>query len=310
MNLSVELAPNNKNGLLLKNPVMSASGTFGYGAEYAGLVDVARLGAVVVKGTTLRPRSGNPQPRQTETPAGMLNSVGLENPGVRAVVKKYAPLWKKWPTPVIVNVAGETVDEYAEVASILEGVDGVAGLEINVSCPNVAAGGMQFGKDPHAAAEVTRAVRKATTLPVIIKLSPNVSDIGEIAAAVVEAGADAVSLINTLSGMKIDVSRRKPFLGGVSGGLSGPAIRPVAVYQVYEVAKVVNVPVVGIGGIADTNDALEFLMAGASAVQVGTASFVNPLAMVEVIEGLEQFLQQEGLADINEIIGAAQLMSF
>ena len=305
MNLSVELAPRHKRGLLLANPVMTASGTFGYGTEYAKLMDIQRLGAIICKGTTLRRRRGNPQPRTVETPAGMLNSIGLQNIGVRALIRTKAPVWATWRVPLIVNIAGETVEEYAQVAEALEGVAGVSGIEVNIGCPNVAAGGMEFGKDPQAAAEVTSAVKAATTLPVIVKLTPNVTDIVEIAQAVVEAGADAVSLINTLVGMAIDTAIRKPVLGRVVGGLSGPAIKPVALHMVYQVAQAVSVPVIGCGGIATANDALEFIMAGARAVQVGTANFFHPRASLDVLEGIERFMEKEGISDLAELVGVA-----
>jgi dihydroorotate dehydrogenase (NAD+) catalytic subunit len=304
LNLSVELAPGNKKGLRLANPVMTASGTFGWGTDYAHLFDIQRLGAIVSKGTTLQPREGNPQPRLAETPCGVLNSIGLQNIGVEAVIKEKAPTWANWRVPVIVNIVGETVEEYATLAKRLEGVAGVAGIEVNIGCPNVEAGGAEFGADPQSAAKVTAAVRAAATLPVMVKLTPNTGDIAAVAMAVAEAGADAISLINTLKGMVIDIPRRRPLLGSVSGGLSGPAIKPIAVYMVYSVAQAVKIPVVGIGGIASANDALEFIMAGASAVQVGTASFANPQAPIEVLEGLERFMQAEGIKDIAELIGA------
>lgn len=307
MNLSVELAPHNKRGLQLKNPVMTASGTAGYGMEYAELVDIERLGAIVSKAITLKPRSGNPQIRLAETASGLLNSIGLQNVGVDTLIKEKAPVWATWSVPVIVNIAGESIAEYGELAGKLEGVAGVSGIEINVSCPNVAMGGMEFGKSPEIAAAVTEAVKARTTLPVMVKLTPNVTDITEIARAVVEAGADAISLINTLTGMAIDVSNRKPFLGSVTGGLSGPAIKPIALYMVYQVAQAVDVPIIGCGGIACTDDALEFIMAGASAVQMGTATMVNPNAPLEIVEGMERFMQGEGINDIAELIGAARL---
>lgn len=305
VNMAVELAPRQPSGLRLKNPVMTASGTFGYGMEYAKLVDVNRLGAVVAKGVTLEPRVGNPYPRLAETPAGLLNSIGLENVGLEALLRDKAPIWATWEVPVLANVAGETVDEYARMAEALEGVPGIAGLELNISCPNVDAGGMAFGASPEIAAEVTSAVRSVCHQPLLVKLSPNVGDIAAVALAVEAAGADAVSLVNTFVGMSIDVKARRPFLPRGVGGLSGPAIRPLAVRMVYEVARVVSIPVVGIGGITCAEDALEFLMAGATAVQVGTASFVNPRTCLDVIEGLEAWLAQEGLQDIREIVGAA-----
>lgn len=307
MNLSVELAPYNKRGLQLKNPVMTASGTAGYGMEYAELVDIERLGAIVSKAITLKPRCGNPQIRLAETASGLLNSIGLQNVGVDTLIKEKAPIWSTWDVPVIVNIAGESIAEYGELAHRLEGVAGVSGIEINVSCPNVAMGGMEFGKSPEIAAAVTEAVKSRTTLPVMVKLTPNVTDITEIARAVVEAGADAISLINTLTGMIIDVSTRKPLLGSVSGGLSGPAIKPIALYMVYQVSQAVDVPIIGCGGIASADDALEFIMAGATAIQMGTATMVNPNAPLEVVEGLERFMDSEGINDIAELVGVARL---
>ena len=307
MNLSVELAPHNKRGLQLKNPVMTASGTAGYGMEYAEMVDIERLGAIVSKAITLKPRSGNPQIRLAETASGLLNSIGLQNVGVDTLIKEKAPIWSTWCVPVIVNIAGESIAEYGELAGKLEGVAGVSGIEINVSCPNVAMGGMEFGKSPEIAAAVTEAVKSRTTLPIMVKLTPNVTDITEIARAVVEAGADAISLINTLTGMAIDVSNRKPFLGSVTGGLSGPAIKPIALYMVYQVAQAVDVPIIGCGGIACTDDALEFIMAGATAIQMGTATMVNPSAPLEVVDGLQRFMENEGIDDIAELVGVARL---
>jgi len=306
MNLSVQLAPRNKRGLLLANPVITASGTFGWGAEYEHLFDIQKLGAIVCKGTTLKPREGNPQPRLAETPCGVLNAIGLQNIGVEAVIKEKSPIWAGWRVPVIVNIVGETVEEYAALARKLEGVGGIGGIEVNIGCPNIKAGGAEFGARPDSAAAVTAAVRAATSLPVMVKLTPNTGDIVGVAVAVAEAGADAVSLINTLKGIAIDISKRRPLLGNVSGGLSGPAIKPIAVCMVYEVAGAVKVPVVGIGGIASTSDALEFIMAGASAVQVGTANFTNPKAPLEVLEGIEEFMAKEGVKDISELVGAAR----
>lgn len=304
--LSVELAPRNKRGLFLKNPVMVASGTFGYGLEYAQVFDVQRLGAIITKGTTLRPRRGNPPPRTVETAAGMLNSIGLQNPGIRAVIRDFAPIWATWQVPVVVNIAGETVREYAQLAAALDGVAGVAGIEVNVSCPNVDAGGMEFGRRPAGAAAVTDAVRRATSLPVMVKLTPNVEDIVAVARAVEEAGADAISLINTLTAMAIDVGRRRPVLSRGVGGLSGPAIKPVALYMVYQVAGAVSVPVIGVGGIATANDALEFLMAGAWAIQVGVANFVDPGAPLDIVEGITAYLRKADMAAIGPLIGAAR----
>ena len=306
MKLSVELAPHSQRGLLLQNPVMTAAGTVGYGTEYAKIVDIQRLGAIVCKGTTLAPRPGNPQPRLAETASGLLNSVGLQNIGIDALIKDKAPIWATWKVPVIVNIAGESAEEYAQLARRLEGVAGVSGIEVNIGCPNVAQGGMEFGQSPETAAEVTRAVKAQTALPVIVKLTPNVTDIVPIAQAVAGAGADALSLINTVVGMAIDLTQRKPFLGGVSGGLSGPAIKPIALYMVYRVSQAVEVPVIGCGGISCADDALEFIMAGASAVQIGTANLVDPNAPLEVVEGIERFMQREGISDIAELVGLAK----
>lgn len=306
MNLSVQLAPKNQPGLLLVNPVMTASGTFGYGTEYSHLFDIQRLGAIVCKGTTLEPRDGNPQPRLAETASGLLNSIGLQNIGVKALIKEKAPLWAGWRVPVIVNIAGETTDDYAQLASELEGVTGISAIEVNISCPNIKAGGAEFGTNPESAAAVTASVRAATSLPVLVKLTPNTSDITKIAIAVAEAGADAISLINTLNGMTIDIAKRRPLLGTLSGGLSGPAVKPVALYMVYEVAGAVAVPVVGCGGITTASDAIEFIMAGASAIQVGSAGFTNPRAPLDILLGIEQFMEKEGIVSLTDLIGAAR----
>ena len=258
------------------------------------------------KGTTLEPREGNPQPRVAETACGVLNSIGLQNIGVKALIEEKAPLWASWRVPVIVNIAGETVDDYAQLAGELDGVAGINAIEVNISCPNIKAGGAEFGTSPKSAARVTTAVKAATSLPILVKLTPNTSDIAEVAMAVAEAGADAISLINTLKGIAIDVTKRRPLLGSISGGLSGPAIKPVALYMVYEVAGAVEVPVIGCGGITTASDAIEFIMAGASAIQVGTASFTNPRAPLDVLEGIEKFMEKEGIEDITELIGAAR----
>src|SRR5437764_2283121 len=286
-------------GLVLRSPVMVASGTFGYGFD-APQVDRAALGAIVSKGTTLRPREGNAPTRSAETPSGMLNAIGLQNPGVDFVARVYAPRWAAWDVPVIVNVAGDSVDEYVAVASRLDGVAGVAGLELNISCPNVASG-LQFGIDPKMAAEVTRAVRSVTELPLIVKLTPNVTDIVAIARAVEDAGADAVSAINTYVGMAIDVRRRRPVLSRESGGLSGPAIKPLALHAVWQVAQAVRIPVIGIGGIMTSGDALAFLLAGAVAVQLGTVNYIRPQAAHEVHEGIAVYLQEHGLRNLREL---------
>ena len=306
MNLSVQLAPKDDRGLLLDNPVMTASGTFGYGIEYEELFDIQRLGAIVCKGTTLKPREGNPQPRIVETASGVLNSIGLQNIGVDALIAEKAPVWAGWRVPVIVNIAGETIDDYGRLAERLNGVAGISGLEVNISCPNVSAGGAEFGAYPDTAASVTAAVKKATSLPVLVKLTPNTGDIVAVATAVAEAGADAISLINTLKGMAIDTRTRRPILGNVYGGLSGPAIKPVALHMVYQVAGAVDVPVIGCGGISTAADAIEFILAGASAVQVGTANLTSPRAALYVLEGIEQFMKDEGIGDITELIGATR----
>jgi len=285
---------------------MTASGTFGYGTEYSHMFDIQKLGAIVCKGTTLEPRQGNPQPRLAETACGLLNSIGLQNIGVQALIKEKAPIWASWRVPVIVNIAGETIDDYARLAGKLDGVAGISGIEVNISCPNIKAGGAEFGANPKSAAEVTAAVKTATSLPVLVKLTPNTSDIAEIATAVAEAGADAISLINTLKGIVIDITRRRPLLGSIAGGLSGPAIKPVALYMVYEVAGAVDLPVIGCGGITTASDAIEFIMAGASAIQVGTASFTNPRAPLDVLEGIEQFMEKAGINNLTELIGAAR----
>ena len=285
---------------------MTASGTFGYGTENSHLFDVQQLGAIVCKGTTLEPRDGNPQPRLAETVGGVLNSIGLQNIGVDALIKEKAPVWAGWRVPVIVNIAGETVDDYARLAGRLDGVAGVSAIEVNISCPNVKTGGAEFGANPESAAGVTAAVKAATSLPILVKLTPNTSDIARVAMAVAEAGADAISLINTLRGMAISIAMRRPLLGSITGGLSGPTIKPVALYMVYEVAGAVEVPVIGCGGISTADDAIEFIMAGASAVQVGTASFTNPRAPLDVLEGIKQFMKQKGVNDIAELIGAAR----
>jgi len=304
--LRVQLAPRHTKGLVLPNPVMIAAGIAGYGTEYAELVDIQKLGAVVCKGTTLMPRGGNAQPRLVETPGGVLNSVGLENIGVDALIEEKAPMWARWQVPVIVNVAGETVDGYMAVARKLEDVPGVSGIELNISCPNISAGGMEFGVDRKLAAQVTSAVKTVTSLPVIVKLSPGVTDIREIALAVEEAGADAICLINTLKGMAIDIDRRKPCLGNIAGGISGPVIKPVALYMVFETASVVRIPVIGCGGIACAEDALEFIMAGATAIQIGTACLTSSEVCLTILEGIEHFMRDKGVENITDLVGAAQ----
>ena len=300
VDLSVEVA----RGLWLKNPVLTASGTFGQGVEYAELIDVGRLGAIVNKGTTPRARPGNRQYRIAETPAGILNSIGLENPGAEEVARKYGKVWAKLGVPVIVNVAGYSVEDYVFVVEALDGTPGVIAFELNVSCPNVE-GGMLFGVDPGLAASVTRAVKDATDKPVIVKLTPNAPDVVAVARACEEAGADGLTAINTVLGMRIDVAKKRPVLGTNSGGLSGPAIRPIALHLTYQVAQAVSIPIIGAGGVTSANDAIEFLMAGASAVQVGTATFADPTAPLRVIEGLAAYVRAQSLASIRDVIGAA-----
>ena len=301
VDLSVDLG----RGLVLPNPILVASGTFGYGVEYGDVVDVDRLGAICCKGTTLRPRIGNPTPRVTETPGGMLNSIGLQNPGVDAVVEKYARTWAAWKVPVIVNVAGESVRDYVEVTRRLEGVPGIAGIELNISCPNVGAGGLQFAIDAGAAAEVTAAVRRATDLPLLVKLSPNVADVRPIARAIADAGADALTAINTLSGIAVAPGRGKPLLGNIYGGLSGPAVKPVALRVVYEAAQAVKIPVVAIGGVTELADVLDFLAVGAVAVQVGTAIFADPTLPVRLVDELTETCRARGLATYTDLVGTA-----
>ena len=304
-NLRVNLAPNNIHGLELSNPVLVASGTFGYGTEYQSLVDIQRIGAICSKGITVRPRAGNPPPRIAETPAGMLNAIGLQNVGLRGVVVEKAPIWERWSVPVIANISGESIAEFEELAGTLDGVPGIAGLEVNISCPNIRDGGRLFADDAGSAAAVTRACRAVSTLPLMVKLSPNVGNIVEIALAVEAAGADALSVANTLLGMLIDVDRRRPYLANRTGGLSGPAVRPVIVRMVYQITQAVSIPVVGVGGVTCTEDALQYVLAGATAVQVGTANFVNPRTATKIVDGLSAYLQQHAIADISELIGAA-----
>jgi len=295
-------------GLLrLQNPVLTASGTFGYGQEYAGLVDLNCLGGIIVKGLSLNPRPGNMPPRTVETPCGLLNAIGLQNVGVENFIADKLPFLRNLSVPVIVNILGQDIKEYQKLAERLSSVEGIAALEVNISCPNVKAGGVVFGTDYKAAARVTKAVRAAAELPIIVKLSPNVTDIVNIARAVEEAGADAVSLINTLTGMAIDVETRRPKLHNVTGGLSGPAIKPVALRMVWQVAGAVNIPVIGCGGIMTAADALEFLIAGACAVQVGTANFVNPGATMEIISGIEEYLIRHNFKDVKSLVGSLTL---
>ncbi len=297
----------NIGSLKLDNPVMTASGTFGYAREFENLMNLHRLGAVIVKGISLNPRPGNPPPRIVETACGMLNAIGLQNVGVDRFITEKMTYLAGLNVPVIVNILGDSIEEYEEITSRLQGVDGVAGIEVNISCPNVKKGGVAFGTDPKMAARVTAAVRGKSKVPVMVKLSPNVSDIGTIALAVEEAGADSVSLINTLIGMAIDLKTKKPGLANVIGGLSGPAIKPVALRMVYEVAKKVSIPIIGIGGIESAEDALEFMLAGATAVQVGTANFVNPRASEDVVDGIIDYMTREKIPSLKSIVGQLDL---
>ena len=293
--------------LKLKNPVMTASGTFGYGEEYADYVDLNKLGAVVVKGLSLKPRLGNPPPRIMETAGGMLNAVGLQNIGVEAFVAEKLPFLRQFDTKVIANIYGESDDEYRKVAQKLSLAKGVHALEVNISCPNVQKGGLSFGADAKTAAMVTRKVKDATDLPVIVKLTPNVTDISAIAVAVEKAGADAISLINTITGMSVDIFTQKPRLKNTTGGLSGPAIKPVALRMVWQVLQKVSIPVIGIGGIMNAEDALEFLVLGAKAVQIGTANFINPQATMDVLAGIERYMGINGIKNISKLIGTIKI---
>lgn len=287
----------------MKNPVMTASGTFGSGREYASLFDLDKLGALVVKSLTLEKRAGNPCPRLCETASGIINSIGLQNKGVNEFIQKDLPFLSSHNVPIIANVAGESIDEYVHVCTRLEAEKDIAGIELNISCPNVKKGSMLFGQDPDLASSVVKKCRAVVKKPLIVKLTPNVTDIAQIAREVEYAGADAVSLINTLRGMAIDIETFRPLLAGITGGLSGPAIKPVAVRMVWEVSRAVNIPVIGMGGITNTEDAVEFFLAGASAIAVGTANFIDPLASINIVDGLERFLQRKGFRNIKEIIG-------
>ena len=300
MNLAVKIG-----NLELKNPVMGASGTFGFGKEYEDFLDVNEIGAIVTKGVTPKPRAGNPGVRIAETPAGMLNCIGLENPGVDAFIYDILPKIKKYNTAVIVNISAGSVEEYAEMAWRLD-IDGVDAVEVNISCPNVKEGGILFGTDPKPAAAVTHAVKTHTKKTVIVKLSPNVTDIVEMAKAVEKAGADAISMINTLTGMAIDINTRKPLLGNITGGLSGPAVKPIALRMVWQVAKAVNIPIIGMGGITCAEDAIEFMLAGASAVAIGAYNFIDPSALKVVADGIADYMQKHNIKDVNELIGALQ----
>jgi len=292
--------------LHLKNPVMTASGTFGYGLEYSDFIDISRIGGIIVKGTTLRKREGNPYPRMKETASGMLNAVGLQNKGVDYFIEHIYPQLTNVDTNIIVNVSGSTIDEYVKTAEKLNYLEKIPAIELNISCPNVKEGGMLFGTSCTAANEVVAKVRRAYKNVLIVKLSPNVTDISEIAKAVEDAGADAISLINTVLGMAIDAETRKPCLSTVTGGLSGPAIKPLALRMVWETARAVKIPVIGIGGIMNAADAIEFMLAGASAVQVGTANFIDPTVTIKIIEGIEDYLNRHGYTSVSDIVGALE----
>jgi len=298
VNLSVSVA-----GIKMKNPVMPASGTFGCGREFARFFDLKKLGALVAKTVTLHPREGNKGPRICETTSGMLNSIGLQNEGLDHFLEHDLPFMRKFGVPIIVNIAGNTLEEYAQICRDLKGVEGISGIELNISCPNIKAGGILFGASSKLAEQVTAAARYNTDLPLIVKLTPNVYNISKIARAVESAGADAVSLINTIVGMSIDLDTFKPCIGNITGGLSGPAVKPVAVRMVWEVAQTVHIPIIGIGGITAAEDAVEFFLAGATAVAVGTANLINPRAMIEIIDGIEEFLKERGYKDVNQLVG-------
>ena len=306
-NGAVDLRVEIGRGLRLKNPVMTASGTFGYGEEFADLFDLRTLGAIVVKGISLRPRGGNPSPRVVETPSGMLNAIGLQNIGIERFLSEKLPRVRRLGPPIVVNVLGFSTGEYCDLVSALDGEEGVSAIELNVSCPNVSHGGVAFGTDPAVLEGLVGAVRARTELPLIVKLSPNVSDIREIAKAAARAGADCLSLINTITAMTIDVDTMRPVLANVTGGLSGPAIRPIAVRMVWEASRSVDIPVIGIGGIMDARDALEFILAGASAIQVGTANLVNPNAATQIVDGMMEYCRAKGSTRIRELVGRAIL---
>lgn len=306
MDLSLTIGRGGKQELLLRNPVLTASGTLSNGIEFARRFDIDALGGVISKGTTLRPRRGNPQPRTVETPAGMINSIGFQNVGVGALIRDLAPAWARWDTPVLVNIMGDTVREFGLLAERLESVPGVAGLEVNVSCPNVEVGGMEFGQDCDLTAEVVAEVRRSTTLPFAVKLTPSVTDIRPFAEVCEQAGADALSLINTVPATAIDIERRRPAIATIFGGLSGPAIKPIALRSVYLAASVTSLPIIASGGVMGGRDAVEFLMAGASAVQIGTATFTDPGAPWRVLDQLREWCETEGVERLDEIVGAAR----
>ncbi|MBT7084917.1 MAG: dihydroorotate dehydrogenase [Desulfobacterales bacterium] len=294
-------------GIELKNPVMTASGTFGYGSEYDDTIDLNRLGAIVVKGLSLEASPGNPPPRVVETASGMLNAIGLENVGIKRFIKEKLPFLQTLQSPTIVNIYGKSVEDYIELASQIDDIEDISGIEVNISCPNVKAGGVAFGVEPIAAYNVVNGVREKTSKPVMVKLTPNVTDITEIAKSVEDAGADSVSLVNTLTGMAIDIDTRKPILANITGGLSGPAIKPVALRMVWQVAQKINIPVIGIGGIMTAEDALEFLIAGASAIQVGTANFVNPKSTIDILDGIINYLEEKNIPSIRDLIGCMEV---
>lgn len=298
MNFSVNIGK-----LKLKNPVMPASGTFGYGEEYAEFIDLNSLGAVVVKGLSLLPREGNPPPRIVETPAGMLNAIGLQNIGIENFIKDKLPFLRQFQIPVIANFFGDSIDEFVEAAKRFNGVEGVHGLEMNISCPNKEAGWIAFSTDPEVTFKVVSSVRKVSDLPLIVKLSPNVTDISQIARMAEDGGANAISLINTLTGMSVDIKTRRPKLANITGGLSGPAVKPVGVRMVWEVFKAVKIPIIGMGGIMDGEDAVEYILAGATAVAVGTSNFINPTATIDVIAGIKKYMSEQGVSDISDLIG-------
>jgi dihydroorotate dehydrogenase (NAD+) catalytic subunit len=299
--LSVDIA-----GLKLKNPILTASGTFGYAEDYEEYIDLNQLGGIVVKGLSLKPTLGNPPPRIIETPAGMLNAIGLQNIGVDTFLEERLPLLKQFDTRILVNIYGHSIEEYSLIAEKFQGVEGVHGIEVNISCPNVKKGGMVFGTDPKETYNLVQRVRKKTSLPLIIKLSPNVTDIAVIAKAAKDGGADALSLINTLLGMAIDVDTRRPLLANITGGLSGPAIKPIALRMVWQVYNSVNIPIIGIGGIVNAQDALEFIIAGASAVQIGTANFIDPFSTIKILEGVKIYCQKKKIDDINTLKGCLE----
>lgn len=297
----------NIGALQMKNPVMTASGTFGYGEEFSDFIDISQIGGIIVKGTTLHKREGNPYPRMAETPSGMLNAVGLQNKGVDYFIQSIYPRIKDIPTNMIVNVSGSTIEDYVKTAEMIDELDHIPAIELNISCPNVKQGGMAFGVSAKGASEVVKAVRKAYRKTLIVKLSPNVTNISEIALAVEESGADSVSLINTLLGMAIDAERRRPILSTVTGGMSGAAVKPIALRMVWQVAKAVKIPVIGLGGIMNWKDAVEFMLAGASAIQIGTANFIDPTVTLKVVDGINSYLERHGYQSVSDIVGALEI---